>query len=491
MTLFRSDSERSQAEHLAALLDANPFLAERGATERAALGDAFVPGQAVWSAGEDVDNPNVARIAARAQDHVERWRRRLVASAAPPDEVALYRRVAFLVLYELAWPDVIASTDADPRGRVGCWPEFVEAHRRLLVEPGAASDAPEHLFACIYQVRRAFTSIFHTLAGGSMPAARLRARAWQSVFGVSPERYRRMLYRALPEVPTLITGPTGTGKELVAKAVGGSGYIPFDPERGAFVAAPEVRSIQLAAIPQTLVESELFGHRAGAFTGAVGDRAGWLADVPPGGAVFLDEIGDLDPVVQVKLLRVLEARRFTPVGDTVARPFRGRVLAATHVDLVAAIGAGRFREDLYYRLRGDHIRVPSLRARLDDDPRELRQVVRALLARMVGDAAEELLDEVVGRIEADRGARWPWPGNVRELSQCVRQVLVQGHAEPDRATGGDDLEGLAAADVPLVEVQRRYCREVYGRKGSYRAAAEVLGIDWRTVRSHVQAEEGT
>lgn len=488
MSLFRTDAERRRAEHLAALLEANPFLEERASSERAALGADFVPGAAVWSAGEDVDNPNVERIAAVALDDVERWRRRLVAQPAPPDEVALYARVAFLVLYELSWPDLMAATEAAPTAKVEGWHEFVESHRRLLLEPGAASDSPAHLFACIYQVRRAFQVIFHTLAGGSAPAARLRAEAWRSVFGVHPARYRRFLYRALPEVPTLITGPTGTGKELVARAIGESGYIPFDPHHACFVAAPQVRSIHLSAIPQTLVESELFGHRAGAFTGAVADRAGWLADVPPGGAVFLDEIGDLDPVVQVKLLRVLEARRFTPVGDTHSRPFTGKVLAATHVDLPAAIEAGAFREDLYFRLCGDQVHTPSLRERLDDAPDELRQIVRSLLERTVGDAAAELLDEVTAQVVADRGEGWPWPGNVRELSQCVRRVLVQGHCRPDSAVPGGDLASLAAERRSLAEVQRDYAREVYRREGSYKAAAEVLGVDWRTVRSHVQAE---
>jgi hypothetical protein len=489
MSLFRDPSERHQAEQLAALLQANPFRPERLAAERAVLGADFVVGRAVWSAGEDLDNPNVERVAQRAVELVERLRRRLPSADASDEELALFRRVVFLVLYELTWPALLAELADRPTARPEAWAEFSSAHERLLGATGAAVDEPAHLFACIYQVRRAFVSIFETLAGGSAPAAELRAAAWRSVFGARPDRYRQQLYRVLPRVPTLVTGPTGTGKELVARAIGLAGYIPFDADEERFVAAPEVRSVQLSALPQTLVESELFGHRAGAFTGAVSDRRGWLADVPPGGAVFLDEIGDLDPVVQVKLLRVLESRRFTPLGSSDPRAFRGKVIAATHVDLPAAIEAGRFREDLYFRLCGDAIRTPTLRSRLDDDPDELRQIVGVLLAREVGEAGADWVDEVVQQVLDDRGAGWPWPGNVRELAQCVRRVLVQGHCATTDGPRVDGLGALAAAGRSLAEVQTAYVRQVYAQQGSYKAAGEVLGIDWRTVRSHVTEEQ--
>jgi transcriptional regulator with PAS, ATPase and Fis domain len=234
----------------------------------------------------------------------------------------------------------------------------------------------------------------------------------------------------------------------------------------------------------------LFGHRQGAFTGADRDRIGILADCPPGGAVFLDEIGDLDPHVQVKLLRVLEERRFTPVGANEPEPFHGRILAATHVDLPAAIHEGRFRQDLFYRLEGDGIRVPSLRRRLDDAPNELRQIARTLLERLVpADAAAEILDEICVAIDRDLGADWSWPGNVRELAQVVRRILLHGHCIPDAApAAAQGLGALAAEGVSMADVQRRYATLVYERTGSFAGAGDVLGVDWRTVRSWVRPD---
>src|SRR6185369_1282817 len=133
--------------------------------------------------------------------------------------------------------------------------------------------------------------------------------------------------------------------------------------------------INISALSPTLVESELFGHRRGAFTGAVADRRGWLETCPDLGSVFLDELGDMDPAIQVKLLRVIETRTFHPVGDTAARQFRGKLIAATNRDLSAAMAKGQFREDLYYRLCSDQISTPSLAEQLAASPGVLRELV--------------------------------------------------------------------------------------------------------------------
>ena len=488
MSLFRNAAERHQAKALVRLFHANPFLAERVEAEADVLGDAFVPSAPVWSAGEDLDNPNVERIGLLAQELSDRWRRRLDRHGATEDELHAYRVVASLALYERTHPALYEALIAgDPTARVDYWPTFVKDHQRVLAQPGAAQGPPEHLLACFYQLRRAYEAIFHGLSGGSPPAAQLRAAAWQATFGIDPDRYRRFLYRMMPEVPALVVGPTGTGKELVANAIGRSGFIPFDPDARRFSAAPTVRAIHLAAVPSGLVESELFGHRQGAFTGASQDRTGLLDGCPAGSAVFLDEIGDLDPHVQVKLLRVLEDRTFTPVGANEPRPFHGRILAATHVDLPEAIDDGRFRQDLYYRLAGDTIRVPSLRRRLDEDPGELRQIVRTLLTRQVPDGVEVLLEEVCSVVDRDLGPDWPWPGNVRELAQVVRRVLLHGHCRAEAAPSqGQALDALAAEGLPMAEVQHRYAERVYAHTGSFAKAGEVLGVDWRTVRSWVR-----
>src|SRR5262249_20140703 len=162
------------------------------------------------------------------------------------------------------------------------------------------------------QVRRAFHFIYRNILGESAPAVRLRAAVWESIFTRDIRRYRRSLFRRMGDVATLIVGPSGTGKELVARAIGLARYIPFDPDREAFVEdyAGAFYSLNPSALSPTLIESELFGHRRGAFTGAVEDRIGWLEACRPLGTVFLDEIGELDPAIQVKLLRVLQTREF-------------------------------------------------------------------------------------------------------------------------------------------------------------------------------------
>ena len=184
-----------------------------------------------------------------------------------------------------------------------------------------------------------------------MPAARLRASIWQSVFTHDMRAATGACCTGEWAIsPTLITGPSGTGKELIARAIAGSRYVPFDAERMEFAdaAGESFLPINIAALSPALIESELFGHRRGSFTGAVGDRKGWLEACPPAGSVFLDELGEMDLSIQVKLLRVIETRRFSAVGDTVAREFQGKLIAATNRDLPAEIRAGRFREDLYY-----------------------------------------------------------------------------------------------------------------------------------------------
>ena len=190
-------------------------------------------------------------------------------------------------------------------------------------------------------------------------------------------RCRRSLYSRMGDFTTLISGPSGTGKELVARAIGLSRFIPFDPvaQRFADDLAGSFHALNLSALSSTLIESELFGHRRGTFTGTVGDRIGWLEVCRPLGAVFLDEIGELEPGIQVKLLRVLQTRTFQRLGETTDRTFHGKLIAATNQDLASKIEDGSFREDFYYRLCSDIITTPSLREQLDDSPQDLGNLV--------------------------------------------------------------------------------------------------------------------
>jgi transcriptional regulator with PAS, ATPase and Fis domain len=321
----------------------------------------------------------------------------------------------------------------------------------------------------------------------------LRASVWQSVFTHDMRRYRRTMYSRMAEFATLITGPSGTGKELAARAIAQSRYVPFD-ERNLTFPGDEAVSffpINISALSPTLVESELFGHRRGAFTGAIGDRKGWLETCPAAGSVFLDELGDLDPAIQVKLLRVIETRTFHPVGETAPRQFRGKLIAATNRDLAARIRRNEFREDLYYRLCSDQIVTPSLAEQLSDSPQVLNELIVYMARRVAGAEGDELARDVTSWIEKNLGRDYAWPGNYRELEQCVKNVLIRRDYRPSRSAPSGAMEATLDAfregRLTADEVLSRYCTLVYRRTGSYEETARRLGIDRRTVKAKVDA----
>ena len=197
--------------------------------------------------------------------------------------------------------------------RVPYWQEFQNDFDRFFRIPGRdlpSKHKPEVIFAGFFQIERAFMHIFQEIIGGSMPVAGLRAAVWESIFTHDMRRYNQILHGRMSDYPSLIVGPSGSGKELVARAIALSGYIPFDPKTGCFKAgqAELYVPLNLAALTPTLIESELFGHAENSFNGAT-ERKGWLEKCGEYGAVFLDEIGELDGAIQVKLLRVLERRR--------------------------------------------------------------------------------------------------------------------------------------------------------------------------------------
>ncbi len=496
--LFRSDRERDLAAAIAGLNYANPFLPERVALERAALGDDYSDQGQVWHGdGTRGEQPNVKRIQRLAETLTEQLRRRLDEGARPdPAEAKLYADIAVYLLYNRYEPRFyeLIENPVAAKGKIRFFDELAaDAGHFLGAAPATRAETPQldHLFALFFQVRRAFHHVFGFIIGGSMPTARLRAALWQSVFTHDIKRYRRGLYRRMGDVATLITGPSGTGKELAAQAVALSGYIPFDAETRQFAAAygELFFPLNLSALSPTLIESELFGHRRGAFTGAISDRKGWMETCPALGSVFLDEIGEVEPTIQVKLLRVLQNRSFQRLGESKERRFDGKVIAATNRDLAAEMASGRFREDLYYRLCSDLIETPSLAAQLADDPAELKRLLRHLAAQAAGEPeCRSLAGETARWIERELGADYPWPGNVRELAQCVRNVMIRGAYRPKRRPPAptDPLDGaLLASGLTADGAVRRYCRLVYAETRSYRETARRLDLDWRTVKAKV------
>ncbi len=503
---FLTPKERAFLRAVSKLGYCNPFLPERIEYEREALGPDFREAEPVWSMRvDDPDSPhvNLLKITERIDTLVRRLRETLARGAAATEEELVIYEDAIIYLVFHRYHDHLHAAivrvvdEKRGSGRFSFYANFLRDWEYYLHIPGVTlprKDEAPHLFALFSQVSRAFHHIFTHIIGGSMAAARLRAAVWQSIFTHDMRRHRDTLYERMGDVTTLITGPTGTGKELVARAIGLSRYIPFDPKTMAFAGdfAGSFHALNLSAMPSTLIESELFGHRRGAFTGALQDRRGWLDICPPGGTIFLDEIGDLDAAIQVKLLRVIQTRTFQPLGGTTERHFRGKIIAATNRDLTEAMQKGHFREDFYYRICSDLIVTPSLQEQLRESPHVLRELVLFIARRVAGDEAEALADEVEAWISTRVGRDYAWPGNIRELEQCVRSVLIRKEYHPPRprdvSAHEDFARAVGSGTMTADELLRRYCTLVYSKTGSYEETARRLQLDRRTVKSKIDPE---
>jgi len=287
------------------------------------------------------------------------------------------------------------------------------------------------------------------------------------------EVYKQIAHAADAMAPVLIIGESGTGKELVARAIHDHGRRGSRP----FVA------VNCGAITETLLESELFGHARGAFTGAVADAKG-LFEQATGGTILLDEIGETSPSLQVKLLRTLEEGEVRPVGANRTLKIDVRVVAATNAELERAVEAGRFRQDLFYRLSVVVIRVPPLRDRRADIPLLIDAFLRNACSRA---GRERRLSTAAATVLRDHA----WPGNVRELENTIeRLVLFSPGTVIDVVDLPPGMGGRTASvedrmfdGLPrLEEVERRYLRHVLDAvKGNRTRAAEVMGIDRRTL----------
>jgi two-component system response regulator HydG len=287
------------------------------------------------------------------------------------------------------------------------------------------------------------------------------------------------------DTSVLIVGESGTGKELVARALHHESRRSSRP----FLA------INCAALPETLLESELFGHVRGAFTDARTERKGLFLEAN-GGTLFLDEIGDLPLALQPKLLRVLEQRAVRPVGGSEEIPFDVRLIAATNRDLEAAIEEGRFRDDLFFRVNVVQIRVPPLRSRGMD--------VLLLAQKFLEEIASKMGKAVTGMSEAvaERLVSYPWPGNVRELRNALERAVTLTRYDrlsmedmPDRIrsyrsshviVGGENPDEL----IPMEEVEKRYIEHVLNAAGGNKTlAAKILGFDRKTLYRKLQRLE--
>ncbi len=289
-----------------------------------------------------------------------------------------------------------------------------------------------------------------------------------TAFGGVIEMARKV---APSDASVLIQGESGTGKELVAST------LHYFSRR----AEERFLTVNCAALTDTLLESQLFGHMKGSFTGAIANQRG-LVEEAHKGTLFLDEIGDISPGLQAKLLRVLQEKEFMPIGATRVRHADVRFIAATNKDLEEEVRAGRFREDLFYRLNVVTLHTPPLRKR----PQDIEPLVRFFLRRYVPRADKGLSVEVLERLQ-----QYPWPGNVRELENVIEMaVILSGdgpitfeHLPLKLAHASIGVEPLDVPDeAPLAEVERHYIEQVL-RAQNFRKlrAAEILGISRRTL----------
>jgi DNA-binding NtrC family response regulator len=302
----------------------------------------------------------------------------------------------------------------------------------------------------------------------------------ENIVGVSPRMLDvfKLIARVAPTRSTvLVTGESGTGKEVVARALHYNGMRPTGP----FV------TIDCGGLAESLLESELFGHVRGAFTGAVMTRRG-LFEMGHGGTVFLDEVGDIPPNLQAKLLRVLELQEIKPVGGNESIRIDVRLIAATNKDLRAEVREGRFREDLFYRLNVVTIHLPPLRDRREDIPALACHFLQKY-SEANGKAISGMAPETMARLEV-----YPWPGNVRELENAIeRAVAVSGHPIllPDDlplhlvTPTAPAIEGGTSGPVEMLSLdaltRQHITRVLAVTGGNKKRAAEILGVDRRTL----------
>src|SRR5262245_60498583 len=353
----------------------------------------------------------------------------------------------------------------------------------VIVLEADAADAPfdeEHLRLLMAIAGNAATALEHARQVERLEGENQRLQAEldldHNVIGQSPpmlEVYRRISRVAPTDATVLITGESGTGKELVARAI----------HRNSPRAGRHFVATNCAAITETLLESELFGHEKGAFTGAVASKKGKL-ETADGGTVFLDEIGELSPALQAKMLRVLQEREFERVGGTRSVQVDFRLIAATNRDLEAAIDAGQFRRDLYYRLNVVTLSMPPLSERLDDIP---------LLAACFARRHSEKSRRVIGGFSPEALSclrAYEWPGNVRELENAIEHAVVLGSTPlilpedlPDAIAESKPgaAASHAAADTDFHDAVKQTKKDLIIRAveragGNYNAAARLLGL---------------
>ncbi len=379
---------------------------------------------------------------------------------------------------------------------------FGDATIDLLKKRGFSEKRAIHYFELSYQMRRAFHFISNSLVGTTPCMIKFKNHLWNNVFTDDINLYVNHLWNKMEDFSTLLLGETGTGKGTAAMAIGKSGFIPYNTKTKCFEESfmHAFNSLNLSQFPETLLESELFGHKKGSFTGAVDNYQGVFDRCSPHGSIFLDEIGEIPNHVQIKLLQVLQERIFTPVGSHARCRFQGRVIAATNKSVKDILNGKVFRDDFYYRLCSDIIEVPPLRERIKEDPSELDQLLEFTIEKMTGHRSANLIERVKRVINKHLGKNYKWPGNVRELEQCARSVLLRrSYKYKDETLDSDEpaslenrlIAGIKNKTIDISSLTSGYCAMLYEHLGTYEKVARKTGLDRRTIKKYIDNQKHT
>ena len=475
----------------------------------------------VWLVDLKVVGRDLARVSPEAvrcinvqvAHAVEETARKLAEGApATPDELAVYHGAALYSLWVEVGPLLqrrIDKKEVDfPR-----YDEFLARYRWLFGHTGIWVPEPRRLLELYDQTWRAHFFIATMIRGRGRRIAAARAALWRAIIAGEICDYAQHHCVRMQRFSVLVTGETGSGKELAAQCIGWSSFIPFDEDTRKFAMAHDgdyhVRSLCESAA--SLVEADLFGFKRGSFTGATSDKLGYLALPQTWGTLFLDEIGEISLALQAKLLRPIQNRVYSVIGESTQRELVGRLVFATNRDLEAMCREGTFRRDLYMRLKILQVHMPALRDRLADDPDELLDLVWGFVEkhRLGPDRTGDLTRRAVDAIRRDD---YDWPGNVRELENYVDAYVLtngcmpgpaeyaaaeagahegQGDGEeppitslpPTSAESSGNLgERVKEGEVPLEEVERDVVTHVLVRTGGNKAeAARRLQCTWRKI----------
>ncbi|MCH6255943.1 sigma-54 factor interaction domain-containing protein [Puniceicoccaceae bacterium K14] len=498
-----SNQDRGVASRIAEIVYCNPFEGRRWELEREVLNEDFKEPE--WYVGigdsRELLVPNLEKLLFIAKSLLDTARSKISNGAGEwlDADKDIYQSLTHFVAFHEVMSDFDDTIEnmlcgGQIGGRIGYFAKCRDILRYYLNTDDSlrlSKDEEGQYFAFYFQLRRAWVTIFKFIVGRSDGMRKLRARIWQSSFTKDIKRYQRSLYDRMGDIVTLITGPSGSGKELVARAVGLSRFVPFDPIKMEFAVdiSKVFLPINLSALSPTLIESELFGHKKGAFTGALQDRRGYFEECGRYGTVFLDEIGETDPSIQVKLLRVLQTRQFQRLGDTSSHPFVGKVMAATNRELPREIEEGRFREDFYFRLCADRINTPSLAELISGSSDELECFVSYIAYRVAGKTeCADLTEESCSWIRKKMDPSYAWPGNFRELEQCVRNILVSGEYNPETFNCPEKaqcIENATRSKMTASELLQSYAQVLYKEQRSYEEVAKILQVDRRTAKRYV------